>query len=246
MRCETVHAQSHNYVRSSHTLLGLDEAYRENVALCVSVFVGIHQCLHSFLCMCVSELSQDQFLVLLCLQSAFLSHLIAFGKKELSQVGTILKRQKTTRFKTCKLANTQVHGSDTLIRVSCTDWITQKQKMIKPLLSKFGQTEFMISPTLNDWCTHGRQTLQHEVFFYRTRRIKTDGLMCNQQQIYTYRQEDTKWWCNNCYVKPLSQVHWNHVQTLSEEAVYENAMSGSIWPDIIQTSPCRIPNTKSM
>lgn len=43
----------------THTLLRLDAAYRGNVAVCVcaSVFVGIRERLHSFLCMCVSELS---------------------------------------------------------------------------------------------------------------------------------------------------------------------------------------------
>lgn len=87
-------------LRSSYTHTHtpwLDAAYQGNVGVCVRlVFVGIHECLHSFLWMCVFELSEDKLLVLLSLHAGLLSHLVAFIEQELSQVGAILRRQKTT------------------------------------------------------------------------------------------------------------------------------------------------------
>lgn len=43
-------------------MLLLDAVYRGNDVVCVSVFVGVHESLHSFLWMCVSELSKDKLM----------------------------------------------------------------------------------------------------------------------------------------------------------------------------------------
>lgn len=102
------------------TLLWLDGAYRGNVALCVCmcVFVGITECLHSSMCVracipsfaCVSKLADDRALVRWSLWSGSISHLVAFLQQELSQVGTILKPQAKN-----------IHQNTAISIAKCTD-----------------------------------------------------------------------------------------------------------------------------
>lgn len=93
VRCESASVSSwlSRYVTLPREYSQTAATYTQNVVLCVCWHsrVSAHICASVRACICV--------------QRGFLFYLIAFSEQELRQVGTILKKHKTTPVKTCQI-----------------------------------------------------------------------------------------------------------------------------------------------